>query len=162
MPYVEWGRSCQILFRASLTVGGLGTGENRFWSEMGSHSFSWQGVVSNSVDWLQLVWATVVSIINTTTFTWHMNHDKHQHKYFYIHFPERSHHELTLYGLPYPQPTVHSFTDSDKVSFITFWLSLVKSLLIMNHPTLYWEGGWYVLLLWIEVNILPAVNSVWW
>ena len=48
------------------------------------------------------------------------------------------------------------------VSFIMFWVSLVKSFSIMNHPTLYWEGGWYVLLLWIEVNFLPAVNSVWW
>ena len=44
--------------------------ENRFWSVMVSHSFSWQGVVSNSVDWWWLVWTTGVSIIGTRMSVW--------------------------------------------------------------------------------------------
>ena len=61
----------------------------------------------------------------------------------------------------------HNCPDSDSVnedvSFLQYILSTIGEIIIdqeSSSPVL--RGGWYVLLLWTEVNILPAVNSVWW
>ena len=61
----------------------------------------------------------------------------------------------------------HNCPDSDSVnedvSFLQYILSTIGEIIIdqeSSSPVL--RGGWYVLLLWTEVYILPAVNSVWW
>ena len=61
----------------------------------------------------------------------------------------------------------HNCPDSDSVNedvcFLQYILSTIGEIIIdqeSSSPVL--RGGWYVLLLWTEVNILPAVNSVWW
>ena len=111
---------------------------------------------------------------------------KCQHKLFHLQSPECSHHGWTLHRLPFTQPAVHWLTRvytllchhiAGRVFTQLSWFGLSKWR--CKFPSIYfeyhwwnhhWSGiiqpcferGWYVLLLWTEVNILPAVNSVWW